>query len=122
MKRSTSSPGLLLKGCAKANDIGPIGDSRVASRCLQGLRDVLARSLDLEDFHCSERSLRAACAAPAPLLASLSDLFLRGRPLPAGVFARGERTLELFLGEVAAKRRFWLDVRGRMPPPAPPRP
>ena len=99
--------------------LGPIGDGRVASRCLAGLRDVLARAGPLADFHCSERSLRAACDGESPLLVSLADLFLGGRPLAPGVFERGERTLELFLGEVAAKRRFWLEVRAGMPPPVP---
>lgn len=107
------------KGGREPELLGPIGDGRVASRCLAGLRDVLARGADLEDFHCNERSLRAVCAGEAPLLGSLADLFLEGRPLPGGVFEAEERTLELFLGEVAAKRRFWLDVRGRMPPPLP---
>ena len=102
-------------------DLGPIGDPAVAPVLLGRLEPWLRRTLPIEEFFVDSKSLALSTQAPAaPVFRELCGLFIMGEEIGKAIKKTlDDGTSALYLEELAAVRRFWLELQDYLSEPPP---
>jgi hypothetical protein len=98
--------------------LGPIGDGAIAALRMNQARTLLRSSFPITEFVCSDRSMTVATNKPDHLsFLSFKNIFLLGENhteeenFPDNSLGR---TLYFYFHEMAAIRKFWIEVQNRL--------
>ncbi len=97
--------------------LGPLGDCQIASRRLDNLKMLLHQFLPISEMSISEKYFSVKTTTANDRFEMIRNLFLNGDDSWCDTFfaSRHEyRTLYLYIKELAALRRLWIEVKAQI--------